>query len=787
MTSYSADEVARLIDGFEKRIRKLERGNGLARSSAPVWIDEDTVVNLDVPSSLFIGVEAGVDAQAALDQLALLEPPDGVPPASSPAPVVNGMIGSLHVNWEAVLNASIVTYQVHISVVSGFTPDASTLVAETMSTSITIHTLPTDLDLEYDVLYYVKIIATDVDGAASPSAEGSAEIMRAEQGDISANYVYAGEISANQITGGTIAGDVVVGGSLRTNDAGARGELDAGGLTLYGPDGIPTTDLSTDGQSVFKGDAEINGLTVKSTMSIRGMANELSSGSILELAEAITAPSTAPTVVQTWDSQIFTKVGDAAFNPVNLTSVCWVGAYWVCGYDAGSTYAIYKFNADGTFHSTVLAPYPTTLNNVSTQIVDGGPVYTMKSTGVLVKHGDPETAVTYARLTPSQHPALGNDGTNLLVAEYVIASNTIRIQTVNATTLAVMSTVTTNSVGGFNGPLVAVMKDDFDFGASRYVVKAIGNDYWWVFTHSGSSATYQVNEAFPYDNGGSKGATWDGANFWGLGTDGKLYQHTVINPAGVPGVTPWCAAFTWYDSNATGGTHETTISPVASFSLKKRAKITVTSPAIPPGGDVDDIDSIRIYMGATAGTLTLQSTLAPGLTSAVYPTLVVGASPPVAGDFPAATPALIRNASSSLVISGDGTIVVDQITITGDDTGWISVIASVAVAQTGWSIDAASIRRIGKTCHFVISVARTGADLAAPQSQSNIASAPIAQMVAAYRPGTGSPDQAIASSGNRVVGGCIGATGIITLESAAGTAVIATDDTLSVGGSYLLI
>jgi hypothetical protein len=820
------------------------------------WTRETVLVEERSPGELVLVDVVATPAQIELETLpgeVLDNALDGAPPAGSPNPVVQGMIGALHVHWEAIENHDLVTYEVHISDVDDFTPSIDTLVGLTTATTMVVRTLPTDLLLVFDTLYYVKLVATDGDGASSASVQGSGQIMKADQESISASFVYGGQISASQITGGTITGDVIIGGAIRTAESGGRTEIDNSGMSIYDPAGAVGTVIGPE-LSFFKGDAEIDGLTVKTTMSVRGTANELSTGAELELASNSTAPSTSPSVVQTWDSQTFTKAGDASFNAANITSVTRVGTTWVCGYDAGSIYKVYIFNAAGAFTAEALDPYTSSLDNASTQISAVGRVYTIKSNGDLVRHkqnaadysyifeddftssvassrwptqvgdvawdsgsggrarltgearidtawdknlqdafvsakmsrggvyGSPremlmelyhtnnnevakiwtegstlwfeawdpltggigssisKTSITYSasthaywkiweednkwkfatsadgvtwtsrhsathtlssgalaaiqiefqsdensapggdqivyvdnvrhglinedlivaysRVNASQRPAIGNDGTNLLLAEYNATNNTIRIQTVNATTLAVISTVT-STVQSFSGPLAGILVGTFDMGATHYVTKAVGSGDWWVLNSSGA---FQNTRGFPADNGGSKWITWDGTNFWALGTDGKLYKHTSIMPSGTTSSVPYCAAFTWYDSNATGGTHETTISPVASFSLKRRAKITVTSPAIPPGGGTDDINSIRIYMGATSGTLTLQSTTAAGVNSASYTALVTGIAPPVSGNFPGATPAKIKNAAGTLEISGDGTIKATVIT-----------------------------------------------------------------------------------------------------------------------------
>jgi hypothetical protein len=787
---------------------------------------------------------------------------DGVPPLASPTPVVSGMVGALHVKWAAIEGPDFVTYEVHISTSSGFVPSTLTLVSTTSATSITIKSLPTDVLLATDTEYYVKLVAYDLDGAAAPSDEGHAQLVKITNADVSAAFVYAGTVTAPQIVGGTINADLTLSGVVRTADAGARVELDAGGVTIYDSTGTPTTDLSTNGTSVFKGDAEIGGLTVTGSMGILGTNNNIAQNSQLQLAAGNTGnPTTSPTVIQDWETITFTKPGDATFNGSGLTSVQKVGTHWVCGYKKSGTseYYVYRFDAAGVYVDDATPMIISSTVSQTTQIAVGGRCYSVASNGTLFKHrllsdvimfADPfttdvnssrwptrtgswswvsgqaylestdsidtstiETAhdknikgayvqaefiedntandghyamlnvkhsngnpmaqifvkgesggrtlycrqwdpytnsssgtfsmtysktthrwfkieeggdgrfyfytsadgstwtarydnphtvsdadlatvsfeiyisdegndnlisyeidnvehgvinssasFTYARVNTSQTPTIGNDGTNLLVAEYDPSITKYVVKTVDPATMAVTATDTMVSVSNGAGPLAGVMKGSFDIGSARWIFKEVGSLEWKVYTQVAGHAS-QNAEYFAADGGGSKGAVWDGSNFWALGTNGKLYKHTAVGagsgPSGASTITGFKIGYTWYDSNATGGTHESMISPLATFTLNKRARLTVTSPSLPPGGGTDDPNSIRVYAGSVAapGTVTLQGNTAAGIVSAIFNSLTTGAAPPGSNNFlTSGAPGQIRNAGGTLIISGDGTI-----------------------------------------------------------------------------------------------------------------------------------
>lgn len=262
-------------------------------------------------------------------------------------------------------------------------------------------------------------------------------------------------------------------------------------------------------------------------------------------------------------------------------------------------------------------------------------------------------------------PALGTDGTNVLAAEYDSANNRIKIYEIDPRSPGrIVATYTSGSHADFIGtvPLVSVAKGSFDFGGTRFVVgtgNSSGNQWAAVFSVSGTTLTYQPNESFYIPGQGGTG--WDGTVFQTLATDGTRRKHTSIRwtSAGTGwGVDTYYASHTWYDGDSSGGTHETTPSPRASFSIRKRQRYTVTSAEIPDEGGVDDPDRIRVYLSTSAGgTQYLQATTAIGVRSAVLTAATFsGTIAPTTNTFPNAVAATITSPDGRLEISGDGTI-----------------------------------------------------------------------------------------------------------------------------------
>lgn len=156
---------------------------------------------------------------------------DGTPPASSPTPsVVNG-IGALYVFWTAVANADPVTYEVHLSASSGFTPGSGTKVSEVTDTYTVIRNLPGGTSpLAYGTTYYVKLIAKDADGSAAAGTQASGVPQQTNTADIAANAITATQIAANAVTAAKILAGTITASQIAANTLTA-GLIAAGAVT----------------------------------------------------------------------------------------------------------------------------------------------------------------------------------------------------------------------------------------------------------------------------------------------------------------------------------------------------------------------------------------------------------------------------------------------------------------------------------------------------------------------------------------------------------------------------
>lgn len=127
---------------------------------------------------------------------------DGIAPSYSPIPQATDGIGSVYLKWNYITNTDPVTYAVHVSTIDNFTPTTATQVIITSANTALVRVDGTGNPLEYNQIYYFKIIARDGDGAAIASAQAVGTPQQATNVDISADYIYAGAILANQISTG---------------------------------------------------------------------------------------------------------------------------------------------------------------------------------------------------------------------------------------------------------------------------------------------------------------------------------------------------------------------------------------------------------------------------------------------------------------------------------------------------------------------------------------------------------------------------------------------------------
>lgn len=233
---------------------------------------------------------------------------------------------------------------------------------------------------------------------------------------------------------------------------------------------------------------------------------------------------------------------------------------------------------------------------------------------------------------------------------------------VTPSTLAISSTVYSASAGtSFNGATDtfrggARLADPLNASAATYWISTTNAVY--AYTFSGTAATQTANRDFGQAVTVGDGLTYDGTQFRGFDTavPTKLWKFSGWDWT-TASSTIW-VAYSWYDSNATGGTHETAMGPRSSIVMRRRERLQVQQPSIPTGG-TDDPNNVRVYMlsNATdtgAGTFWLQVTDA--LTSRYITSFASSTHDGTGTAFPSGVPAEIKSSATGWSLKGDGTV-----------------------------------------------------------------------------------------------------------------------------------
>lgn len=573
------------------------------------------VVQVDLVNRRYTVIDV-LDRSPVIDSSFLDEIPlsDGDAPATSPTPDAIGGIGSIFVRWTAIANADPVTYDVHVSATTGFTPNGGNLYASTDATSINVRNLPGGGALTYGTDYFFKIIARDDDGAAAASSQDSAQMMQVSGPDVSAAYVYAGNLFAGQILSDELQATLTITGMLKTATSGRRVELDASGLRLYSSDGITrTVDFPTAVDQVAQIVAKMTAtsLTVQKDFNLLGESNQIKG--TLTLAEGIVPPTVSPSVSYSHEFVGFrpldfgsihygltTHLSDAtlllsahAFFGAGISAIVratgaasafplWVGTKpWQAGFNAiggittqSGKYFILGFDSDRS---------------------DGYYLYRLNSTFDL----EAELFLGVSSLFPGR-PVVGNDGTNVLVA-LAVPDNTIRVVPINPSTLVVgtQTDYVFNSI--FSTPLHYVGKGSFAYGATRLVVgvEGYGNFVYLPGTAPTGGAVQAGNTFIRANNSSVRGLWWDGTRFWSHNADGTTWKHGVSIV-----VQSSTSTYTWYDGDTSSGSlvHETLPSPVTAFNWPAGTFLNVRTEEAPDSGVTDALqrdkaNRVGVYVG----------------------------------------------------------------------------------------------------------------------------------------------------------------------------------------------
>lgn len=227
-----------------------------------------------------------------------------------------------------------------------------------------------------------------------------------------------------------------------------------------------------------------------------------------------------------------------------------------------------------------------------------------------------------------------------------------------------------NTQGYYNGDLrFGLYVGNADFGAQRVVFgyndNAGGNPREVVCSIGTTTITEVTTASFPAGGGGNAQAlTYDSttsafystANF-DLSNGGvSFYTHT--GNTWTTESSLWWVAHQWRKNSPT---YNTAPGPKTSITMLKRARLSISSTAIPVYGTTSDPDQVAFFVGrgATAPATTAmfqQGTPSSSRSVLVTAATFTGVTASATNTFPVSGAALIQSSdSTSIVLSGDGT------------------------------------------------------------------------------------------------------------------------------------
>jgi hypothetical protein len=584
-----------------------------------------------------------------------------------------------------------------------------------------------------------------------------------EAGNIAANAVQAGNIAAgtitaNDIASGTLSAAVAVTGSLTAGDpVGSRVVIDTEGVRQYNDGGDIVTNLPTDAAvpSTFEGAIIAQALSVNGNLSIRGTTNEVSEGAEIKLAAGISPPSAAPnvaigyqtyipgrwTVDEAWepvgthgvadDANIYAAMNDNTGRMGRLIGPSSKYYNWATVTDnAGLTRSVQSFGSMtscyvGSSERIVTFGKQTSAGNAPIGVMIAWDVFPMNASGtgaptILAYQPMTMDSATYRTRVGRCFSAIGSsvlrdqiciavqrDATNdIVLRRYLVNSGTTSFDVQGAD-------LTVTDPLGSSEELAGVA-----YGSSAKMgFPGTDQTIWVVFSDSktrvwNTSGVRQTALEFTNEASSQRMAPWgDVATnaFYAfrsnqLTNDTPITKYTNTHWPGTES-SVWWISNTWYDSNATGGTHETTQGPRASITMRPRAGLTVTVapfPAPPAVPTTDDVVAARVYVGRGATDPTRTAMDLVGTPVAPTRTYFIGTvdnvwlpvttTPPATNGFPTSIPAkLLAGDGLGWSIDGDGKITAGGVLFDAAKPGYTSsAMRTLAFAGDGTQVTTTS-------------------------------------------------------------------------------------------------
>jgi hypothetical protein len=451
-----------------------------------------------------------------------------------------------------------------------------------------------------------------------------------------------------------------------------------GGLTIADEEGKPLWTVASEAGSRphVSGLADFDSITFDTGAVTQQL--DLLPGSAVNISQQFPPPSHGPTAATHWE---FIASPDLAadFQPSGLVRDS--AAFWtVAGLAVENVQYLTEIGDDGTLTHHWALPSDLYCANGLTLIGSTWWVAGFSRSGGLdtptllvpldasgASAGD---TIQYQRLAEAAIPAVGTDGTNILVADVRPGNARVRVTAIDPATGATVSVTNLPALPASGSrQLAGVQFGSFDFGEDCYVVWADFENKREVLVCKASDLSDwdSVNLNFAFAQGESPlAACWadDLTRFASIGQSMGvwLYANNELNGLALS----FLLTETLYNSHP----YETTIAPkFTKLKGARRGGLRINAGTLPGAGGPSDPETYRIYLcnldGLFLGDWYLQGTTDPltGDLVVVNPTFMSG-QPPAVNSFPTGDYAPITRDGVTEVLTpvGDGTYTGELVT-----------------------------------------------------------------------------------------------------------------------------
>jgi hypothetical protein len=552
-------------------------------------------------------------------------------------------------------------------------------------------------------LYAGAITATEIADDAVTTPKLAANAVTA--GKIAANTITSEELAAGSVTADKLQAVLILVSLMKTAESGNRVEFDGEGIRCFDAADNLLVNIPTDPDApvYVNGQVEALSLLVTGDAAFRGTDNLLDTGAILRLGSYQAPPTEAPVLSQSWATTQFPVSGFTSVG--RYSDVAGTGMYYDTAGGAsgatpcyvflvlsGSTWQVREYNAStGVLERTTNLPgtAPTTNYQSITRLGSdwyvtehGNFVYIRvrkiaRATGALVA-----TSVSLETDRYGNSCGITNDGTSL----YIVHNNNDTNHSISGAAFkrrVLNTSLAFTDVDTFSLPSTPFAKTHVRMVGCHIVSTKMYLTFVWTSGPTSTNAPVTITYAYStlatpavVANEDWPGPTILSSNGTATGNlihDGTQFKQVVLlngaitvynyeNWAWTTESPKYWVAYTWYDGNAGGtGTHETTIGPMATVTMQKRKRLSITTATLPGAGGVDEPNLRRIYVMRSATTPAAADldllTGTPNATITLTTWTAGGAAPPASNGFSTvAGVAEIRSASSEWWLRGDGEV-----------------------------------------------------------------------------------------------------------------------------------